>query len=136
LQAWFANLPEEDRTLAMSIDFTTIDGVGEAQAALTKAKEKAGEAEILSEVDKLKIDKTVFDSYVEGFAEANGELDKNANLTKQIALNNLKLQKGLESLTKDWDKNFSVIKKGNKSTLEYAKAIGSVRKNLKEMFGV
>ena len=136
IKEWFADLPEEDRTLAMTIDYTTVATKEEAAAALEEAREKAEEAAILQEVEKLEVDEGTFDTYTEGLADLNKELDKNENLTKQIALNNLKISKGLTTLTKSWDDNFEIIKRGNKASLEYAEAIGEVKTAFEEMFGV
>ena len=136
IKEWFAGLPEEDRTLAMTIDYTTVATKEDAAAALEEARKKAEEAAILQEAEKLEVDEGTFDTYTEGLADLNKELDENENLTKQIALNNLKISKGLTTLTKSWDDNFEIIKRGNKASLEYAEAIGEVKTAFEEMFGV
>ena len=136
IKEWFADLPEEERTLAMTIDYTTVATKEDAAAALEEARKKAEEAAILQEVEGLEVDTAVFETYTEGLVELNSELDENENLTKQIALNNLKISKGLTTLTKSWDDTFEVIQKGNKASLEYAEAIGEVKKAFEEMFGV
>ena len=136
IKEWFANLPEEERTLAMTIDYTTVATKEDAAAALEEARKKAEEAAILQEAEKLEVDEGTFDTYTEGLADLNKELDENENLTKQIALNNLKISKGLTTLTKSWDDNFEIIKRGNKASLEYAEAIGEVKTAFEEMFGV
>lgn len=136
IKEWFADLPEEERTLAMTIDYTTVATKEDAAAALEEARKKAEEAAILQEADKLEVDKGTFDTYTEGLVYLNKELKENENLTKQIALNNLKISKGLTTLTKSWDDNFEIIKRGNKASLEYAEAIGEVKTAFEEMFGV
>ena len=136
IKEWFAKLPEEERTLAMTIDYTIVGSVEEAAAALEEARKKAEEAKILQEVESLEIDSAVFETYVEGLADVNKGLDKNSNLAKQVALNNLKISKGLETLTKNWDKNLDIIQNGNKASFEYAEAIGEVKNAFEEMFGV
>jgi hypothetical protein len=120
----------------MTIDYTTVGSEEEAKAALEEARKKAEEAKILQEVEALEVNSAVFETYVEGLAEVNKGLDKNSNLTKQVALNNLKISKGLEALTKNWDKNLEIIQSGNKASLEYAEAIGEVKTAFEEMFGV
>ena len=136
IKEWFAKLPEEDRTLAMTIDYTSVASVEEAAAALEEARKKAEEATILQEAESLEVDASTFEAYTEGLADVNKELNENENLTKQIALNNLKISKGLETLTKSWDDNFEIINRGNKASLEYAEAIGEVKTAFEEMFGV
>lgn len=136
IKEWFTGLPEEDRTLAMTIDYTTVATKEDAAAALEEARQKAEEAAILQEAEKLEVDEGTFDTYAEGLMSVNNELKENNNLTKQIALNNLKISKGLTTLTKSWDDNFEIIKRGNKASLEYAEAIGEVKKAFEEMFGV
>lgn len=136
IKEWFAGLPEEDRTLAMTIDYTTVATKEDAAAALEEARVKAEEAAILQEAEKLEVDEGTFDTYTEGLMSVNDELKENNNLTKQIALNNLKISKGLTTLTKSWDDNFEIIKRGNKASLKYAEAIGEVKTAFEEMFGV
>lgn len=136
IKEWFSDLPEEERTLAMTIDYTTVATKEDAAAALEEARKKAEEAGILQEAEKLEIDEGTFDTYTEGLMSVNDELKENNNLTKQIALNNLKISKGLTTLTKSWDDNFEIIKRGNKASLEYAEAIGEVKTAFEEMFGV
>lgn len=136
IKKWFAGLSEDDRTLAMSIDYTVIGSEEEARAALEEARKKAEEARILQEADALEVDAAVFNTYAEGLASVNKGLDKNSNLTKQIALNNLKISKGLETLVKSWDETYNIIQKGNKASFEYAEAIGEVKKAFEEMYGV
>ena len=136
LKDWYANLPEDERTLAIGLDYTLIGSVEDANKALQEKIKEAEKAAILEQVTKLEVDETVFDTYVDGIAEINGGLDTTSNLTKQVALNNLILSKGLEALVKSWDKTSSVIQKGNKATLEYAEAIGETKTALEEMFGV
>lgn len=136
IQNWFAGLSEEERTLAMTIDYTIVDNEAEAKKALEEAREKAEEAGILKEALELEVDDATFETYVEGIASVNKGLKENSNLTKQIALNNLKISKGLETLTKSWDNNFEVLSRGNKASFEYAEAIGEIKTALEEMFGV
>jgi 5,10-methylene-tetrahydrofolate dehydrogenase/methenyl tetrahydrofolate cyclohydrolase len=82
IQNWFAGLSEEDRTLAMTIDYTIVNNEDEAKAALEEARKKAEEAGILKEALELEVDETTFDTYVEGIASVNKGLDENSNLTK------------------------------------------------------
>lgn len=137
IKEWYANLPEDDRTLAVGIDWSLVGNLEDVKAALQKIREQAEEAAILQEAEtKLSVDKSTFSVYNEGLAEINAKLDKTDNLTKQISLNNLKISKGLETLAKSWANNYNIIKKGNKATFEYAESIGSIKSALEEMFGV
>lgn len=136
IKEWFAGLSEDERTLAMSIDYTVVGSEEEARAALEEARKKAEEARILQEAEALKVDAAVFNTYAESLASVNKGLNKNSNLTKQIALNNLKISKGLETLVKSWDETYNIIQKGNKASFEYAEAIGKVKKAFEEMYGI
>ena len=136
IKKWYSELPEDERTLAIGIDYSLITSLDDAKAALQEKIKEAEEAAILENATKLEIDENVFETYVEGLAEVNKNLDENSNLTKQVALNNLKITKGLETLTKSWDKTMGILKKGNKATLEYAEAIGQTKTAMEEMFGI
>ena len=133
---FYEGLSKEDRTLFLSIDFSTIESLNNLDQVMQELRDKAAEAKILQEVTKLDVDEAVFETYTEGLAEINTGLEKNSVLTKQIALNNLKISKGLETLTKSWDDNFEIMSRANKASLEYAEAVGEIKKALEEMFGV
>ena len=135
IKEWFAALPEDERTLAIGIDFTNVNSIEDAEKLLAEKLKEARDAAIVLEAEKLEVTDKVFEAYTENFAEANGEMDKNATITKQLALNNLKLQKGFEDLTKSWSKDISILQKANKNTLEYAETISKVQDALEKMFG-
>ena len=136
VKQWYTTLSEEERTLFLGIDFSTVTNIEEAKQQMEELREQASKAAILSEASKLEVDETTFETYAEGLDSINEGLGENKILTQQIALNNLKISKGLSTLTSNWDESYSILQKNNKASLEYAEAIGNIKSALTEMFGV
>lgn len=136
LQEWYAGLDEDSRSLALNIDFSLISSTDQAIDALQELRETAERSGILQDAEELSVDKNTFETYTEGLVQINPLLEEDSVLSEQIALNNLKISKGLETLTKNWSKNFEILSNGNKATLEYAESIGEIKTALEEMFGV
>lgn len=136
LQEWYAGLDEDSRSLALNIDFSLISSTDQAIDALQELRETAERSGILQDAEQLSVDKNTFETYTEGLVQINPLLEEDSVLSEQIALNNLKISKGLETLTKNWSKNFEILSNGNKATLEYAESIGEIKTALEEMFGV
>ena len=129
---WFDKLSDEDKTLAYNIDFTTNDEDWAIQLELIR--KKAQELQLVQEAEKLGIDENAFKTYADILADVNPGLEKNSTLTKQIALNNIKLNKGLSSLADGWKDISEVLAEGKRGSIEYAQAIGKIQNALEEAF--
>ena len=136
LKTWWDGLPEEDRVLVSSIDFSNIDSTKEAQEKLTELQEQAKKFNIRSEAETLGIDITTLEIYSDILSETNKGLEKNNSLTDQVALNYLKINKAVESLNKTFEDNLEILKEGNRLSPQYAAAVASVQKAVEEAFGV
>ena len=78
----------------------------------------------------------VYDAYVDALKESSENLKEADDVTKSIALDNLKLNKGLESLSKNWEKNAEVLQKtSNILDRDYLEAMSSVKSSLEDVFG-
>jgi hypothetical protein len=80
-------------------------------------------------------DTETFESYVDLLVDANENLHENNQTSKQLAVNNLRLNEGLKELSSSWSDISTVFKEGKRGTIEYAQAIGKVKNALEQAFG-
>ena len=136
VQAWYDTIPQEDKTLFMGIDFSEIGSIEEAKAKMEELREEAKRNSIREEAISSGFEASELEMYAQTLASTNEELEQNTSLTDQVALNNLKLNKGLATLQETWEDNVEIIKQANKQTPEYAKSLSAVHDALQEAFGV
>ena len=136
VQKWYASLPEQDRTLFIGLDFSTIGSLEEAKIKMDELREKALIAEARNDAETLGVDSDTFDTYAYLLGKTNKELDINTSETAQAALANIRLNKGLEELQKNWKNNLTALSKNERGSLEYAEALGEVKEQLEKMFDV
>ncbi len=113
---------------------------------LTKAKEKAEKyhitAGIKEELEDLDIDEDVFEEYVDTLQEMNKGADKvNATLeeyqdqAEAVALSIVKMNKAIETLSKNFETNRKIIEDGNEADYEYVKALAEVKEATEDILG-
>lgn len=136
VQSWYESLSEDDKTLAIGLDYTNITSEEQLQEELDKMKEKEALLKIDTAAEQAGFDLDHLNTYAEMLADNNTALGENKALAKQVALNNMQLNKGLGSLQDSWEDNVKILKANNKLTPEYAEALNSVKQSLKEAFGV
>lgn len=113
---------------------------------LAKAKEKAEKyhvtAGIKEELKDLDIDEDVFEEYVDTLQEMNKGADKaDATLEKYedqaeaVALSIIKMNKAIESLSKNFETNRKIIEDGNEADYEYVKALAEVKEATEDILG-
>ena len=132
-QAW-AGRNQSKLAYANNIDFSTGSEDDWNQQYLAEM-DKAKEAELVMEADKLGYDERTFETYVDILVDVNTQLDENDKTSKQLALNNLKLNKGLHTLSKNWADISETLREGKRGSIEYAEALGSLGSALEEAFG-
>jgi hypothetical protein len=106
---------------------------------LAALQEKRNQMEIETArvaAEGLGVEAETFDAFTDILADNNSELDKNSATTAKVALAQIRLNKGLESLNSAWKDHSKALLSGNKNTLEYAESLGAVSKALEEAFGV
>lgn len=135
VQNWYSSLPEEDKNLFMSIDFSQMGSLDEAKEKLEEIRKQAQEQAILSEAQALDYDEATFETYTDLLVDTNEHLKENSITSKQIALNNLKLNKGLTTLADSWEDINEVLSYNKRGTIEYAEAIGQIKGAMEEAFG-
>ena len=92
------------------------------------------------ELKELDYDEDDFKDYVRQLQTINEELETNEELAKTLALQNIKLNKGLEDLGKTYEDNENILKsqslrEANKHTAEYGEAIANMQQALEKVFG-
>lgn len=132
-QAW-AGRNQSKLAYANNIDFSTGSEDDWNQQYLAEM-DKAKEAELVMEADKLGYDEETFETYVDLLVDVNEHLDENDKISKQLAVNNLKLNQSLKELAGSWGDIADVIKSGERDTIEYAQAVGKVKSAFKDAFG-
>ena len=136
VKQWFNSVPEEDRTLFIGLDFTKIDSEEEMLEALQEKRNQVIINEAKTEAEAVGVAAETFEAYTDLLMDNNSALEDNEVLASQVAIAQVKLNKGLEKLHSSWNDNAKALISGNKNTLEYAEALGEVSKALEEAFGV
>ena len=136
VKKWYNEIPEEDRTLFVGLDFTTIGSKEQMFEEMEKLREQAARTEILNEATALEVDESEFKMYSQLISKHSEKLSENKVLADQTALAHYKLNKGLSALSEKWEDNVKILKKSAGATPEYAKALGEVSKALEDAFGV
>ena len=103
VEKWYESLSPEDQLLFGSLDFTTIDSMEEAQAALDALQADREFIDAITKLEEFDIDEATFEAYANEISKANKELEENKALLYQVSLQTIKLDKGLNSLRENWD---------------------------------
>lgn len=132
-QQW-AGRNQSKLAYANDIDFSTGNENDWDQQYLNLL-DQTQEAKIVQGANKLGYDERTFETYVDILVDVNTQLDENDKTSKQLALNNLKLNKGLHTLSKNWADISETLREGKRGSIEYAEALGSLGSALEEAFG-
>jgi TP901 family phage tail tape measure protein len=121
---------------------------GSVQEALYKAYQdydedkywEAREAEqslnLDKQIEKNELDTSDIKTQAELLQETEKLLKDNANAAKQLAVNNARMNKGLETLVDNWEDWSKVLKANDKTTTEYAETINDLRDVLADLSGL
>lgn len=113
---------------------------------LAKAKDKAEKyhitASIKEELKNLDIDEDVFEEYVDTLQEMNKGADKlDATLddfqdqAEAVALSIVKMNKAIETLSKNFETNRKIVEDGNEADYEYVKALAEIKEATEDILG-
>ena len=113
---------------------------------LEKAKDKAEKYHVTASIEKelkdLDIDSDVFEEYVDTLQDMNKGADKvNATLeeyqdqAEAVALSIVKMNKAIETLSKNFETNRKIIEDGNEADYEYVKALAEVKEATEDILG-
>lgn len=100
-----------------------------------QALQQGEEAKITQSAEKLGYNTQVFETYTDLLVDSNKYLSENNATAKQLAVNNLSLNKGLKTLSDSWDNISKVLRSGKRGTIEYAEALGKIKTSMEEAFG-
>ena len=86
--------------------------------------------------ERLGIDNELLASYTNNLKETNPLLAKNQQLAEDIALANIRMNKGIENLAKNWEDYSKIIKTNNKFAPETKMAFDSVRQSIADVLNI
>ena len=136
VKQYYDSLPDSLKSYAIGINYELINTPEDFFDEIQKAYEQHQISLARTEAESLGADIDIFKTYAESLEKTNVYLTDNEVAANQVAVANIRVNKGLESLNKTWEKSLSKIKESSKGTYEYAEGIGEIRKSLTEMFGV
>jgi hypothetical protein len=132
---WYDNLPDDQKSFAYSVNFDLVKSKEDFLKQIETIKKDADIAKITQEAESLEIDLNTFETYADILADNNKELADNELLSKKVALAQMRLNKGLTTLVDSWDDISKALSKAERSSVEYAEAVGQLKKSFEEMFG-
>lgn len=126
------------------IDFNTdkIDNVTEKLSFMAKSIRDARDegvsltAEQKEQAKELKYSENALRAYAEELENSNEALKDNDKVAADIALANVRMNKGIETLQKNWEDWSKVLKEGNKNSGEYYEVLSQLKEAAEQMFGV
>lgn len=139
------NLNYEDLKYVVQVDDE--QSLNNLDEFLAKAKDEAEKyhvtASIEEELKNLDIDTEVFEEYVDTLQEMNKGADKtDATLddfqdqAEAVALSIIRMNKAIETLSKNFETNREIIEEGNEADYEYVKALAEVKEATEDILGV
>ena len=100
-------------------------------------KEAAEISQIFAEGSKeLEISEEALESYADSLLDANEGLEENKKLAAQVAVANVRLAKGLNSIQEIFKDNANVLEEADESSLDYHEAIGQLADAMEATFGM
>ena len=100
------------------------------------AREAEQTATIDQQITDNELDADVLETQAELLQKNVEGLKDDANAAKQLAVNNARMNEGLETLIDNWKDWSKVLKSNNKNTTEYAETITELRKVLGDLTGL
>ena len=132
---WWTSLPDEDKTLAMSIQFT--EGEWEEQLDTLKA-----EALIERSSNKYDLDPEIIKAQAKAYQELYSEISLTEEASVKMAIATQRAEKGVAILSENWEKWSETIKEADndltgasKTTTDYIKTIVELTKAIADLTG-
>lgn len=132
IKTWFKENPDA-LAYADNFEFASDENLDNQYQNILDKQEIA---KINLKADNLGYNTDAFEIYTDLLTEVNDELSTSELTAKKVALENLKLNKGLVGLADDWDDLSTVIHNGAVGSLEYSEALVTLQTKMEEAFGV
>ena len=100
------------------------------------AREAEQTATIDQQITDNELDADVLETQAELLQKNTENLENDANAAKQLAVNNARMNEGLETLIDNWEDWSKVLKSNDKTTTEYAETITELRNVLGDLTGL
>ena len=131
-RTWWENLPEEDRELALSIDFSKDEDSWQEQ--LDEIKTEAAYDIGVANAEAAGFDPEVYETFFKTFKEGHKDLKITEEQMHELALANMQCETGLKEIAKNWDDWQEALKKTG--TKEAAEAQTELNKALAKVVNV
>ena len=137
--------PEAVETIKNTLSQAGEDAVSEAllkayenynEKAYWDAREAEQSATIDKQVSDNELDNNVLETQSELLQKNVKGLEDDANAAKQLAVNNARMNEGLETLIDNWEDWSKVLKSSDKKTTEYAETVTELKKVLADLTGL
>lgn len=131
-RTWWESLPEEDRELALSIDFSKDEDSWQEQ--LDEIKEETAYSIGVANAEAAGFDPEVYETFFKTFKEGHKDLKITEEQMHDLALANMQCEAGLKEIAENWDDWQEALKKTG--TEEAAKAQTELNKALAKVVNV
>ena len=105
-----------------------IDNAMNGTISLTSAQKE--------EAEELEYSEDALKAYAEELQNTHEALEDNDKAAVDIALANVRMNKGIETLADNWEHWSEVLKEGNKNSGEYYEVLSQLKNAMSDMFGV
>lgn len=105
-----------------------IDNAMNGTISLTNAQKE--------EAEELEYSEDALKAYAEELQNTHEALEDNDKAAVDIALANVRMNKGIETLADNWEHWSEVLKEGNKNSGEYYEVLSQLKNAMSDMFGV
>ena len=134
----------DDNQLNMHLTAFTSDGtsVPEAIKQIAEAYSAAAKETVIltnatkAELEELEVSEDAFKRYTEHIMNSTKGLKDNAEAAQNLALRNIKLNKGLTTLGDNWDDWKKVLKNSSADAIDYHETMSEMGKAMKDIFGM
>lgn len=93
-------------------------------------------ANIDQQVEDNELDADVIATQTALIQDSTEALEDNANAAKQLAVNNTRMNKGMETLIENWEDWKEVLESGDKTSAEYAETITDLKDTVGDLVGL
>lgn len=127
-KTWWASLPEEDKKLAMSIDFS--QGNWEEQLDTLKSDSLITEA-----ASKYELDPDIIKTQAKAYQELYSEMELTEEAAVKMAIATQRAEKGVTTLSENWEDWKKTLESTDKTSTDYIKTITELTDVIADLTG-
>ena len=134
IENWVGDMTDPRAQYLSSIDFSTGDP-SNFDKQYYEAIEQQTYAQKTMDATKYGVSESAFKSYTEALMDNNEALRENEGLASEVALQTVRMAKGLNSLTDKFDEAHDALVDGEEAGFAYYEALSKLSTALKDTFG-